>query len=221
MPDNSELAEKKFNLRYENAEINIVELFNKLYQNHPDAQTGFKNLLKIINNAFEKRSDILKNKDLSKQLNEEEPWFLNNNLCGMSLYIDRFCGTINNLQKKLDYFETLGINLLHLMPVFESPKNESDGGYAVSDFRKIDKKYGTLKNINELEKEMKQKGMYLMLDIVLNHTSNQHAWALKAKLGEKNIRIIFIFLMIELYLMNLKKRCRKSFLKMLPEILLT
>ena len=137
MPDNSELAEKKFNLRYENAEINIVELFNKLYQNHPDAQTGFKNLLKIINNAFEKRSDILKNKDLSKQLNEEEPWFLNNNLCGMSLYIDRFCGTINNLQKKLDYFETLGINLLHLMPVFESPKNESDGGYAVSDLEKL------------------------------------------------------------------------------------
>jgi len=193
MPDISELAEKKFNLRYENAVSNIVELFNKLYQNHPDAQTGFKNLLKIINNAFEKRSDILKNKDLSKQLNKEEPWFLNNNLCGMSLYIDRFCGTINNLQKKLDYFETLGINLLHLMPVFESPQNESDGGYAVSDFRKIDKKYGTLKNLNALEKEMKQKGMYLMLDIVLNHTSNQHAWALKAKQGEKKYQDYFYF----------------------------
>ena len=193
MSDIIEVAEKKFNLRFEHATENIVELYNKLYQNHPDAQTSLKNLRKIINNAFKKRSDILKNKDLSKQLNKEEPWFLDNRLCGMSLYIDRFCGTINNLQQKLNYFESLGINLLHLMPLFESPQNESDGGYAVSDFRKVDKKFGTLKDLDSLENEMKQKDMYLMLDIVLNHTSNQHDWALKAKQGDKKYQDYFYF----------------------------
>ena len=56
----------------------------------------------------------------------------------MSLYVDRFCGNLKNLSGKLDYFGELGVNFLHLMPMFESPEGESDGGYAVSDFRKVD-----------------------------------------------------------------------------------
>ena len=66
----------------------------------------------------------------------------------------------------------------------ESPEEESDGGYAVSDFRNVDKKFGTISDLRSLDDKMKEKGMYLMLDIVLNHTSSQHEWAIKASEGD-------------------------------------
>ena len=102
----------------------------------------------------------------------------------MSLYVDRFCGNLENLPGKLDYLDQLGVNLLHLLPIFESPVHESDGGYAVSNFRKVDQRFGNLEDLVSLKEKMVEKGQFLMLDMVLNHTSRQHPWALKAKEGD-------------------------------------
>jgi amylosucrase len=118
-------------------------------------------------------------------------WFLSNRITGMSLYVDRFCGNIETLKDKLAYFKELGVNLLHLMPIFESPEGESDGGYAVSNFRKIDNRFGTLADLKKLRSAMDQDEMYLMLDIVLNHTSHQHEWACQAKAGNKTYQDYF------------------------------
>jgi len=109
------------------------------------------------------------------------------------LYVDRFCGDIRSLDSRLGYFERLGVNFLHLMPLFESPKDESDGGYAVSDFRKIDARFGSLDDLKKVQAEMLGKNMFLMLDIVLNHTSRLHEWALKAKGGDKRYQDYFYF----------------------------
>jgi amylosucrase len=79
------------------------------------------------------------------------------------------------------------------MPVFQSPEGESDGGYAVSDFRTVDQRFGTLNDLHVLQKEMQQRNMYLMLDIVLNHTSHRHEWAEKAKRGEKQYQDYYYF----------------------------
>ncbi|MEP6927732.1 MAG: amylosucrase, partial [Ginsengibacter sp.] len=118
-------------------------------------------------------------------------WFLSNELAGMSLYVDRFCDNISSLEKKISYFKELGVNVLHLMPLFESPTGESDGGYAVSDFRKVDKRFGSLADLQSLRKKMSEENMYLMIDIVLNHTSRHHQWAEKAKAGEKKFQDFF------------------------------
>ncbi len=88
---------------------------------------------------------------------EQGHWFLSNQLAGMSLYVDRFCGNITNLSSRLDYFERLGVNFLHLMPLFESPKDESDGGYAVSNFRKIDERFGKLEDLKTVQELMRKK----------------------------------------------------------------
>lgn len=184
---------EQFVERQNAAMADIKMLFNKLYVNHPDYETSFVKLLEIINAAFLNRNKILKKLDNSKIANQDQQWFLSNKLCGMSLYVDRFCGSINNLQSKLDYFEDLGVNFLHLMPIFESPKNESDGGYAVSNFRKIDTCFGTIDDIKSLQQAMHKKDMCLMLDIVLNHTSHKHEWAIKAKAGEKKYQDYFYF----------------------------
>jgi amylosucrase len=171
----------------------IKSLYGNLYANHPHYESGFNNLISIIQQASKNRSEDLKEKDNFKFKNKNENWFLSNELCGISLYVDRFCGTLKTLENKLSYFEELGVNVLHLMPLMESPANESDGGYAVSNFRKVDKKFGTLKDLERVELSMREKKMYLMLDIVLNHTSHMHEWALKAKAGEKKYQDYFYF----------------------------
>ena len=167
----------------------IDALYRELYGQHPQGAALFPKLINTITEAFISRSEVLKARDVSKE--QQGHWFLSNELTGMSLYVDRFSGNIKSLEQKLPYFEKLGVNLLHLMPIFESPAGESDGGYAVSDFRKVDSRFGTLDDLLHLQEKMNGKNMYLMLDIVLNHTSHRHEWAKKAKEGDLEYQQFF------------------------------
>ena len=176
----------KDNLFYTRVVANTASihfLYNELYQQHPDGELMFTQLINCITDAYIKRPKPLKVLDDEKELKGN--WFLSNEIVGMSLYVDRFCGRIKNLETKLEYFKKLGVNFLHLMPVMESPAGESDGGYAVSDFRKVDERFGTIAHLEQLQKKMSAEKMYLMIDIVLNHTSHHHQWAELAKHGEK------------------------------------
>ena len=167
----------------------ISSLYNELYGHHASSKEFFAALIETISNGYKKRSDALKSRDEEKQIQGQ--WFLSNELTGMSLYVDRFCGNIKNMEEKLSYFNKLGVNFLHLMPIFQSPQGESDGGYAVSDFRKVDTRFGKLEDLIHLQQKMSNEHMYLMLDIVLNHTSQHHEWAEKAKQGDKKYQDYF------------------------------
>ena len=185
--------EKLFNERFQQGLGELSNLYNKIYATHPENKKGFEQLLETITAAFNSRSNELKQRDAEKLKTEPEHWFLSNEITGMSLYVDRFSNNLKGLGDKLDYIEKLGVNFLHLMPVFESPAGESDGGYAVSNFRKVDKRFGTLDDLQAVQKKMRHRNMYLMLDIVLNHTSNQHEWAMKAKAGHKDYQDYYYF----------------------------
>lgn len=187
-------SQKKFEERLSASRADISSLYQQLYASHPLGKDAYEQLLSIIESAFKQRSPALKKRDQQKTADKSEGnWFLSNRLCGMSLYVDRFYGTIAALRDKLNYFQKLGINLLHLMPVFESPPGESDGGYAVSNFRKVDERFGNLSSLRALQIKMQRSDMYLMLDIVLNHTSSRHKWAKKAKQGEKKYQDYYYF----------------------------
>lgn len=147
----------------------IHELYNGLYWNHPKKEKGLEQLFRVIADAARNRPAFLKEKDAQKA--QQDHWFLSNQIAGMSLYVDRFCGDLEQLEGKIDYFKKLGINFLHLMPLFQSPPNESEDGYAVSDFRKVDKRFGSLEDLKKLIQKMNDEGMYLMLDLVLHQDS--------------------------------------------------
>ncbi|HEY5770656.1 MAG TPA: alpha-amylase family glycosyl hydrolase [Terrimicrobium sp.] len=167
----------------------IKALYDEIYEHHPKAKESFDRLLNVITTAFADRPESMKDKDDEKQ--DQGYWFLSNHITGMSLYVDRFCGSLSNMESKLDYLKGLGVNLLHLMPVFASPPGESDGGYAVSDYRTVDPRFGTLEDLKKLRQEMGTRQMFLMVDIVLNHTSHRHEWAQKAKQGDENYQAYF------------------------------
>jgi amylosucrase len=165
------------------AHIDEIEfLFNEIYGGHSKRNEGFDALLSALILFYQQRPAIFKKKDTAKA--KKQNWFLSNEITGMSLYVDRFAGNLKGLQEKLPYCKELGVNFLHLMPLFESPEGESDGGYAVSNFRKIDARFGTNEDLNSLIQAMNKEKMYVMLDIVYNHTSHHHEWAQKAKAGD-------------------------------------
>jgi amylosucrase len=167
----------------------IHYLYSQLYQEHPLANELFTKLINTIADAYLARPAALRALDQEKEIKGN--WFLSNEITGMSLYVDRFCGHLQNMPAKLDYFKKLGVNFLHLMPVMQSPEGESDGGYAVSHFRKVDERFGDLDDLKALQQQMRQQNMYLMLDIVLNHTSHKHEWAEKAKSGDQQYQDYF------------------------------
>lgn len=186
----------------------VHQLYSEIYSSHPKATEVFDQLISELITTHQQRSLLMRAKDKRKA--DEGNWFLSNKLAGTSLYVDRFCGSLSNLPDKLSYFTELGVNLLHLMPIFESPEGESDGGYAVSDFRKVDARFGSLDDLIALRKAMDEKEMLLMVDIVLNHTSHKHAWAEKAKSGDKNYQ--------QYYYMHDDRSTPDAFEKNLPEI---
>ncbi len=176
-------AIEDFERRYISLFSDIYSRFQKLYGQHEHALPAFEKLSKVMLEAYLKRPEYLKKSD---QKREENPaWFRSQRITGMMLYVDRFNKDLNGLIDRLDYFEELGINFLHLMPLLESPKVKNDGGYAVSDYRKIDKRFGTNEDFKKVTKALRSQDTLVMLDFVVNHTSDEHAWAKKAKAGDK------------------------------------
>jgi amylosucrase len=167
----------------------VYDLYRQLYGSHPQAEANFVLLVNSITDAYLNRPLSLRESDEEKEITGN--WFLSNHITGMSLYVDRFAGSLAQMPHKLTYLKKLGVNFLHLMPVMESPEGESDGGYAVSDFRKVDERFGTIEELRQLQRKMHDEKMYLMLDIVLNHTSHRHEWAQKAKAGDATYQDYF------------------------------
>lgn len=173
--------DKLFELRLATNLTLIKELFFLLYpeKNHSES---FEKLLSELPSLFEERPESLKFQDNERLKNGN--WYQSSQLAGMQLYVDHFSKDLKGLTNKLGYFEKLGVNFLHLMPITPRPKGENDGGYAVNSYHEVDKRYGTKKDLLKLTEQMRSKDMILMLDFVANHTSNEFPWAIKAMSGD-------------------------------------
>ena len=199
--------EDQFNIRlYTNLGL-IKELFFSLYPKDRYLPK-FKKLLHELSKLHSKRPDFLKKQDLDRV--RQLDWYKSQEIVGMQLYVDLFNKDLIGLKDKLDYFEELGVNFLHLMPITTRPKGESDGGYAVNSYTEIDSRYGTRKDLDTLTKELRSRKMYLMLDFVANHTSDEHAWANAAKEGSSKYQ--------EYYYTYTNRTIPDAFEKSLPEV---
>lgn len=163
----------------------IKNLFFSLYPENEHADT-FEKLVSLLPKLFDERPEELKKIDL-KRLHEGN-WYQSEKMLGMQMYVDHFNKDINGLSNKLGYFENLGVNFLHLMPITKRPKDENDGGYAVNSYHEVDEKYGTKEDLLALTTKLRSKNMYLMLDFVVNHTSDEFEWAKKAMEGDKKFQ---------------------------------
>jgi len=160
----------------------IYSLFHHLYGHREDLKEQMVHLVEVLASRYIERTHASRKMDRERE--KDHNWFLSQEWVAMALYTDGFAKNLEGVHQKISYFQELGVNTLHLMPMMTCPKGASDGGYAVSNFRQIDPRLGTLDDLEALSKSLRARKMLLVLDVVVNHTSNEHDWAKKAKQGE-------------------------------------
>ncbi|MCM1125315.1 MAG: alpha-amylase family glycosyl hydrolase [Lachnospiraceae bacterium] len=162
-----------------------------LYMELYDNGSMFAELCEQMRQFYLERDKALKSRDRKR---ESDPgWYKQNDLLGMMFYIDNFAGNMKGVESKLDYIEKCNVNYIHLMPFLDTPKGRSDGGYAVSDFRKVQKRLGSMEDLDSLTAACHQKGINVCMDFVMNHTSEDHEWAKKARQGIGEYRSRYFF----------------------------
>ena len=178
MVKNVNNTEKIFAQRMEKHQDELRWLYMELYGN----DVMYAELCEQMHDYYSKRSTELKKRDIKKEKNPD--WFKEKEMLGMMLYIDNFAGNLKGVEKKLAYLKECNVNCLHLMPFLDTPKGKSDGGYAVADFRKVRPDLGTMKDLARLTEKCHENGMNVCMDFVMNHTSEEHEWAKRARAGE-------------------------------------
>ncbi|MCI6005138.1 MAG: alpha-amylase family glycosyl hydrolase [Blautia sp.] len=153
-------------------------LYMEVYQN----EWMFDELCKQMYRFYTERKKSLKQMDRDRE--QKPDWFKKNDMLGMMLYVDNFAGNLQGVKNKLDYLKESHVNYVHLMPLLKTPKGRSDGGYAVADFRQVQPELGTMDDLREVADACHERDMSVCMDFVMNHTSEDHEWAVRAKQGD-------------------------------------
>lgn len=172
-----------FNARLQQHFPTLFRLLLKLYGTHYDFFYHLEHILHTAAEAFRLRPQALR--DLDEQRLAAPEWYTSHTAIGGVLYVDLFNGTLQGVREKIPYFKALGLTYLHLMPLFECPPADSDGGYAISNFRAVNPALGTMDELSDLAAALRAEGISLTLDFVFNHTSDEHEWAKKARAGDE------------------------------------
>nr|WP_242984474.1 alpha-amylase family glycosyl hydrolase [Clostridium sp. chh4-2] len=168
------IYQKRFNEREEELRWLYMELY--------DNESMYTELCGNMYEFYRSRKASLKARDLKKC--EDQGWFKQSGMLGMMMYVDNFADNLKGMEKKLDYLKKCHVNYIHLMPLLDTTEGKSDGGYAVSDFRKVQESLGTMEDLEELTGSCHKQDMNVCLDFVMNHTSEDHEWARRARNGE-------------------------------------
>ncbi|MBR4545793.1 MAG: amylosucrase [Oscillibacter sp.] len=154
-------------------------------------EAAFDYFRTMLYKAYKSRNPELRMMDEAREAHPE--WYRERDVLGMLMYVQCFGKTLKGVQKHLDYLEESGINYIHYMPLLQSPKGRSDGGYAVSDFRAVEPELGTMEELAALNADCHKRGISVCLDFVMNHTSEDHEWAVRARAGDPEYQKRYFF----------------------------
>lgn len=163
-----------------------LELFTLLFELYGQRYDFFFHLEQILLTAAEawaQRPEALRETD--RQRINDSSWYLSERMVGGALYVDLFSENLGRLRESIGYFQRLGLTYLHLMPLFAVRPGENDGGYAISNYRSVDPRLGTIDDLRLLADELRAAGITLVLDFVFNHTADDHEWAQQAQSGNR------------------------------------
>ena len=179
---------KEYEARFNQYYDELKWLYCELYKNQDEA---LEQLCGQMYRFYTERKAALKRMDRERAKNPQ--WYKGNRMVGMMMYTDAFAGDLKGVLKHLNYIEECGGNYLHLMPLLDTPEGRSDGGYAVSDFRKVRPDLGTMEDLECLAAECHKRDVSICLDFVMNHTSEDHEWAKKARMGDPEYQSRYFF----------------------------
>ena len=165
----------------------LFSLYFHLYHGQYDFFYHLENLLDTLAAYWLTRPADLKTLDTARE--QHPDWFQSHQMVGAVCYVDLFAGDLEGVKAKIPYFKELGLTYLHLMPLFRAPEGENDGGYAVSSYREVHPPLGTMAQLEDLARAFRAEGISLVIDLVFNHTSDEHEWALAAREGVSGVSV--------------------------------
>jgi len=147
--------------------------------------------LEVARAAYLRRSPELRLRDHEREI--DPGWFGRETSVGYSTYVDRYAGSLRGLLAPgpLEHLAELGVTYLHLMPLLRPRPGDSDGGYAVADYRSVDPRLGTMADLESVARTLHERGLSLCVDLVINHTAREHEWAQRALAGDPAYRDFF------------------------------
>lgn len=160
----------------------LFRLLRHLYGQRYDFFYHLEQILLTAARGWLLRGEDLRQSDYHRTYDPN--WFQSQTMVGGALYVDLFSENLGKLREHITYFKDLGLTYLHLMPLFAVRPGDSDGGYAISNYRSIDPRLGTIEDLRALATDLRAAGIVLVLDFVFNHTADDHYWARQAMAGD-------------------------------------
>ena len=176
--------------RLEQHHLDLVEGMHAVYGAASDTGALVGRLVDLVVAAAAGRPERLRALDRRREVDPR--WFQRARQVGYVCYADRFAGNLAGVRQRLDYLGELGVTYLHLMPLLQTRPGDNDGGYAVLDYGSVDPRLGTMADLQGLADDLHRRGMTLCVDLVLNHTAAEHAWARAAAAGDPTFRDFYL-----------------------------
>lgn len=180
---------RAFELRFERYFSNLYESVVGPYGWHERFEPFLVRLVEVMARGFMERPEPLRDLDFERELTPD--WFQRQQIIGYACYVERFGGTLQGVRDHLDYLTELGVGYVHLQGVLQPRLGESDGGYAIIDYLKVNEAIGTMDDLETLAAELRARGISICVDLVLNHCAKEHEWAERARRGEAKYRDYF------------------------------
>ena len=171
-----------FALRWERGQRDLIGPLTRLYGGVIAPETLLDRTRDLLQKHWRARAADLRRLDLVRDLNPD--WFLSQDMVGYVFYIDKFAGRLKNLPAHIPYLQDLGVTYAHMMPCLMPRAGQSDGGYAVKDYRRINPDLGSMADFQSANLSLRAAGISPCIDMVLNHTAKEHEWAQKARAGD-------------------------------------
>ncbi|WOI57380.1 alpha-amylase family protein [Palleronia sp. LCG004] len=171
-----------FELRWERAKDDLHAPLSRLYGKVVPVDNLMDRVRMLLRRQWMARPADLRLLDLKRDIDPD--WFQSSRMAGYVFYADRFGGTLKGVGDRIPYLRDLGVTYAHFMPCLMPRPGDSDGGYAVMDYTRIDPKLGTMADFKRLTKKMRAAGISPCIDMVLNHTAREHDWAERARAGD-------------------------------------
>jgi amylosucrase len=159
-----------------------------VYGDDVAALIGQRAITQLVDASIARRPEL---HSLDHRRDADPLWFQHQRMIGYVAYTNRFAGRLDAVAERAPYLRELGVTYLHLMPLLRPRPGDSDGGYAVMDYDAVDPQLGTMADLESLATTLRDQRISLCVDVVMNHTAQEHAWAVAARRGDTSKRAYY------------------------------
>lgn len=175
--------------RYASRETLLQERLQALYGHLPQYGQWLDRLMAALGALMAARPPALRALDAQREADPN--WFTGQQMLGYSAYVKQFGGSLAGVRARIPHLRELGVSYLHLLPFLRPRAGENDGGFAVASFADVDPALGDDADLESLTAALRDSGISLCSDLVLNHVADDHAWARGAAAGDERLRGFF------------------------------